>query len=262
MKNTSDSKKGGMFAFSLKRIEITSLVVLLLVLGSVNATSALSSSSTASSTSDVMAIRSEIAALLDKVEQLKQQLKGLQQDGTATTTSMGEKPKRVCPLIARALLAGAQGDDVKDLQNFLVDEGYLDGKNVSAYFGPLTKSALQKWQAAQGIISAGDASSTGSGVVGPRTREFILKRCGGLNEGRMILPFGTSTRPNIDKKGPGMPEWSGCPILTMPALGSCDGKLRLEWKSETGSSKKCLAWKCHDDDDDEDDDSATTTDSN
>jgi hypothetical protein len=175
---------------------------------------------------------------------------------------MGEKPKRVCPLIARALLSGAQGDDVKDLQKFLVDEGYLDGKHVSAYFGPLTKAALQKWQAAQGIISAGNATTTGWGVVGPRTREFILKRCGVLNEDKPIFPFGTSTRPNLDKKGPGMLEWSGCPILTMPAPGSCDGKLRLEWKSQSGSGQKCLAWKCHDDDEDDEDDIATSTDSN
>lgn len=261
------------FALNLKRFEITVVVALWVLLGPATVTSALSSSS-ASSSPEAKAIRTEIAALLEKVEELKGKLKEMQQGGMSTSTPQQGKSKRICPLIARSLLSGAHGDDVKELQEFLADEGYFDRKHISAYFGPLTKSALEKWQAAEGVITSGSASSTGWGVVGPRTKEFILKRCGGWKENKLIpTPFGTSTFPRLDKKGPNMMD-NGCPMLTLPPLGSCDGKLRLDWKSQSGGGAKCLAWNCHSDDDEEndedsdddeddsdDDDSATSTDS-
>jgi len=253
------------FAFDLKRIEITAIVAFLLLLTSATFTSALSSSATSSSP-EAQAIRVEIATLLEQVEKLKQQLRELQQGATSTSTPQNVgKPKRICPLIARALLAGARGGDVANLQTFLAEEGYFDRKNISSYFGPLTQSALRKWQAAQGIVSSGDAATTGWGAVGPRTKEFILKRCGGLplqgswNEHKpfSIPPmFGTTTWPGMQGKGPSHSAVANiCPVPTMPPLASCDGKLRLEWKS-TGDSMKCLTWKCHsDDDDDVDEDS-------
>ena len=198
------------FALDLKRFEIAALIVLGLLFAYPLFASALSSSS-ASSSPQSQAIRAEIATLLEQVEKLKLQLKELQRGGTSTSTpsEISKPPKRICPLIARALLSGTRGDDVAGLQDFLAEEGYFDHKNISSYFGPLTQSALQKWQAAQGIISSGSASSTGWGVAGPRTREFILRRCGGWNEGKpfSVPPmFGTSTWPSFDKKGPGRPH--------------------------------------------------------
>jgi hypothetical protein len=48
------------------------------------------------------------------------------------------------------------------------------------HFRILTEDALQRWQAAQGIASTGDANSTGWGSAGPKTREHIKSKwCGG-----------------------------------------------------------------------------------
>src|SRR3989344_2567122 len=215
------------FALDLKRFEIAALIVLGLLFAYPLFASALSSSS-ASSSSQVQTIRTEIATLLEQVEKLKLQLKELQRGGTGTSTpsEISKTPKRICPLIARALLSGTKGDDVAGLQDFLAEEGYFDHKNISSYFGPLTQSALQKWQAAQGIISSGSASSTGWGVAGPRTREFILRRCGGWNQGKpfSVPPmFGTSTWPGMSQKGPGSSLMNACPVLAMPPAASCDG---------------------------------------
>ncbi len=41
---------------------------------------------------------------------------------------------------------------------------------VTGYFGDLTLQAVQRWQAAHGIVSSGDPGSTGFGIIGPRTR--------------------------------------------------------------------------------------------
>src|SRR3989344_9453034 len=85
---------------------------------------------------------------------------------------------RLCPLFNRTLSYGSSGSDVANLQGFLAQEGFFRG-NVSAYFGPITQAALQKWQAQNGIVSGGSPQTTGWGVLGPKTREFFRVRCGG-----------------------------------------------------------------------------------
>lgn len=241
MKKASSSKNKGGFTLNLKKFEITVVAALVLLLGTATMTSALSSSSASSTSPEAKAIRTEIATLLEKVEALKQQLKVIQQDGTSTSTPRGDKPKRICPLIARALLSGSQGDDVKDLQEFLAEEGYFDRGNISAYFGPLTQSALKKWQAAQGIISSGDTTTTGWGAVGPRTKEFILKRCGGLKEDRPMPPFGISTSPQADTTDTTLPEKEDgkekaprCKIWTTPQAVSEKVSYTVGWNITGG----------------------------
>jgi len=55
--------------------------------------------------------------------------------------------------------------EVKFLQEYLVKNGYLTADNVTGYFGPLTRSAVQALQRAYGLESLG--------VVGPQTRAII-----------------------------------------------------------------------------------------
>jgi peptidoglycan hydrolase-like protein with peptidoglycan-binding domain len=57
---------------------------------------------------------------------------------------------------------GSQGPDVMELQKLLVSKGYLIAV-PTGYFGPMTMIALQKFQAASGIVPA-------SGYLGPLTR--------------------------------------------------------------------------------------------
>jgi len=76
---------------------------------------------------------------------------------------------RVCGAVYRNLSQGSSGSDVVALQEFLRDRGYFSA-NATGYYGPLTASAVARWQSSEGI--------QGIGVVGPITRERIRVWCG------------------------------------------------------------------------------------
>ena len=82
----------------------------------------------------------------------------------------------VCGQFQRSLSRGDSGDDVSNLQNLLHDAGFLNASSTG-YFGPMTEDALQKWQEHEGVVAAGIATSTGSGMFGPRTREHLMMAC-------------------------------------------------------------------------------------
>lgn len=70
----------------------------------------------------------------------------------------------------RDLSSGSRGDDVRALQRFLNVEGFTVAPSgpgsfgqETDYFGPLTRGALARWQAAHGVYPA-------AGYFGPRTR--------------------------------------------------------------------------------------------
>src|SRR3989344_988839 len=119
-------------------------------------------------------LRSQIKELLTKVAELTRQLnilKGVNTPAPSTTTVSSDTSTRhrICAILYRNLSQGATGDDVTGLQEFLRDEGHFTA-NATGYFGPITAVALARWQAAQGVDSAG--------VVGPITRERIKLWCG------------------------------------------------------------------------------------
>ncbi len=71
---------------------------------------------------------------------------------------------------------GATDPQIRELQKFLNRKGFLVSSsgsgspgNETDYFGPLTQAALQKFQAANGIVSSGDPATTGYGRLGPQT---------------------------------------------------------------------------------------------
>ncbi len=70
----------------------------------------------------------------------------------------------------KALTLGARGDDVSALQEFLRDNGYYPGGQVTGYYGKLTEAAVKKFQEGQGIAKFGQA---GYGNVGPMTRQKL-----------------------------------------------------------------------------------------
>lgn len=126
-------------------------------------------------------VQAQIRELLSKVAGLQDQLKRIGASapafpapGAASTSSVLAK-SRVCATLERNLVRGAAGDDVRDFQEFLREEGYFSGE-ATGYFGPLTAGALARWQVSQGI--------DGAGAVGPVTREKLRIRCGGGNEYR------------------------------------------------------------------------------
>jgi len=66
---------------------------------------------------------------------------------------------------------GTQAAEVKILQKFLKDQGYLDVNSYSEYFGNSTKEALIKFQLDNKIITT--IKDTGAGRVGPGTLKVI-----------------------------------------------------------------------------------------
>lgn len=59
----------------------------------------------------------------------------------------------------RLVKEGRSGEDVKELQEFLVKNGYLKG-NVDGKFGPNTKAAVIKFQKEKGLTPDGECGPT------------------------------------------------------------------------------------------------------
>ncbi len=72
--------------------------------------------------------------------------------------------------ISQQLGLGSTGQEVTDLQTYLAMNASLYPSGlITGYFGPLTEAAVQRFQAAQGIVSSGTPGTTGYGRVGPQT---------------------------------------------------------------------------------------------
>lgn len=70
----------------------------------------------------------------------------------------------------RTLVRGMRGDDVRELQQKLVNAGLLSTE-PTGFFGSMTEAALKRYQEAQGIARPGE---DGHGWFGPRTRARLL----------------------------------------------------------------------------------------
>ena len=141
---------------------------------------ALASAQTVSVSADVQA---QVQSLLSQIQALQMQLKTLLASSTATMKermdtmedrmSPGQKGRMTCIMLNRNLRVGAQGDDVKRLQEILKEENE-NGFNAEAtgFFGPMTARAIAKFQTRMGISPSADGS------VGPMTRGFFERACG------------------------------------------------------------------------------------
>jgi len=105
-----------------------------------------------------------IQDLLDQIARLQDQLRALQ-SGSGSVTSCN---------FTRSLTVGSRGEDVKCLQQYLNANGFTiassgsgSSGNETTYFGSLTRSAVARWQAANGISPA-------AGYFGPISRAKAL----------------------------------------------------------------------------------------
>ena len=74
-----------------------------------------------------------------------------------------------CPTISRSLSRGSRGSDVIQLQQFLIAQGYLQSGLATGYFGAMTEASVKSWQSQNGVDAVG--------IVGPKTRAAIARRC-------------------------------------------------------------------------------------
>ncbi len=123
----------------------------------------------------LVASADQISDLQAQVKVLTQVLAQLQQQ-----RAQGGGSSSACSAIVAPLKLGASGIGVSQLQEFLARDPsvYPEGK-VTGYYGALTQSAVQRFQAKNDIVSSGTPSSTGYGKVGPQTARAILAQCGG-----------------------------------------------------------------------------------
>lgn len=82
-----------------------------------------------------------------------------------------------CPTLTRTLARNSEGTDVRQLQQFLAERGYLSTSLIIGIYGLKTENAVKVFQAEQGIVNSGTPATTGYGAVGGRTRAKIAAVC-------------------------------------------------------------------------------------
>ncbi|NTV44731.1 MAG: hypothetical protein HGA67_03490 [Candidatus Yonathbacteria bacterium] len=108
---------------------------------------------------------------------------------------------------ARTLSLGMSGSDVTELQSKLISLGYLASGKNTGYFGPLTDTALKKFQCDKSIICT-NATVSGYGLYGPKTRATLV----GLTASVSLAPgMSSSTTSTTVSSAPwkGKLEFSG-----------------------------------------------------
>ena len=120
-----------------------------------------------------LASADQLSDLQAQILLLSQQLAQLQQQQASGTTSGS------CVTITVPIGPGSTGSNVTVLQQFLAKDRnmYPEGQ-VTGYYGTLTTTAVQRFQAKYNIVSSGSPSTTGYGRVGPKTMNVINSMCG------------------------------------------------------------------------------------
>ena len=141
----------------------------------------------AQTTSD--ALLAQIAQLLAQVQSLQSQLNtlgGTPTGGGSAVPGVGQIPtvavhtalSGACVRLTQSLAPGAEGADVEALQRALAQDTALYPEGlITGYYGALTQRAVERFQAARGIVFGGTPATTGYGAVGPQTRNALLAGC-------------------------------------------------------------------------------------
>lgn len=146
-----------------KNIVLASIVAAVLIVGASQPVQALTASE----------VQAQIQSLVQKIAELTRQLnsmRGTVDPSTGVSTSPMPMKHRICALLNRNLMQGAQGDDVRGLQEFLYEQKMFT-VTPTGYFGPMTAQAVAKWQANEGVSAVGS--------FGPLSRERMRIWCGG-----------------------------------------------------------------------------------
>lgn len=110
--------------------------------------------------------------------------------------------------ITSSLDFGSRGSDVTELQTYLATNAsiYPSGL-ITGYFGALTQAAVQRFQAAQGIVSNGTPQTTGYGRVGPMTMARLNSLMGSGNQ----------------------VTWDTVPVIGSPSIQTTNTTVTFRW---------------------------------
>lgn len=112
-------------------------------------------------------------------------------DSVAIALGGSSTPSANCVTISRVLTLGSSGQDVTNLQRYLVSEGYLTA-SPTGYYGFYTAQAVGKLQTTLGIVSS--LSDSAYGFVGPKTRSAIACSSAVSDQGRTDATSDVSTQ--------------------------------------------------------------------
>lgn len=93
------------------------------------------------------------------------------------------KEQEVSSRLGTDLQLGSSGESVRQLQEELTSLSYYKGP-VTGYYGELTEHAIFKFQQSQFL--AGDRSSAGAGIFGPKTRDRMNEILASRNYTKML----------------------------------------------------------------------------
>lgn len=134
-------------------------------------------------------LQAQIQSLLSQLHTLQEQLRE-QASSTASQgaghgmevmtgddgTGQATVPRGICVAIDRTLSRGMTGEDVRRLQQKLIDDGDLqDPTAATGFYGPLTEAAVHRMQLRLGLIAS--STPVGESVVGPLTRARLRNAC-------------------------------------------------------------------------------------
>ena len=100
-------------------------------------------------------------------------------------------PSQIAPFNPKGDLSpGSSGQNVKDLQNWLISQGYKIPDGATGFYGDQTKSAVADWQNKSGVNTQGN-----NGYFGPVSRAYLAGNPGTGNtagvSGNSFNPYGT-----------------------------------------------------------------------
>jgi peptidoglycan hydrolase-like protein with peptidoglycan-binding domain len=183
-------------------------------------------------------LQAKIQSLLSQLSAVQTQLQQLQVTATTTTAVQSNATGTAastlrCPVILRTLTLGARGSDVSDLQAYLGTQGVFQGE-ATGYFGTQTQAAVQAWQRLQDLVSNGSPSTTGYGVIGPRSINLLMRLCPAPeNTGHFSADVNTGNTPLAVNFSVAVPAINGSAIYTIDfgdgtsvtatSLGACAG---------------------------------------
>lgn len=121
----------------------------------------------------LLASAATAAELQQQVQGLKDQVTQLQRQKSASAA---------CPTPGKTMKKGSTGIEVTRLQQFLAQDKtvYPEG-TITGTYGPLTETAVKRFQVKKGIVSSGAPETTGYGAVGVRTAAAIAASCSGVS---------------------------------------------------------------------------------
>lgn len=152
-----------------------------------------------------------------------------------TTVNTYSSVPRAAPAIFRNLEPGSSGEDVKQLQNWLVLQGYMSQADMNTgpgTYGNKTKAAVTAWQSANGIDVKGNP-----GYFGPISRNFVANQARATGGGGLPVDI---TAPVIGAGYQSDPSYSGLSVEEQELVDLSYNLISLGGESEAALFSKAI----------------------